>query len=71
MSKRKRKRIARKIKRFILKGFTFFMFVVFILSVCAIDSDTWLFTITTAISGGWLALFAWANNWFYEEGGEG
>ena len=70
MQKNKRKRIARKIKHFILKGFTLFMLVVFILSVSALDSESWLPVITTVVSMGWLVLFAWANNWFYEERGE-
>lgn len=57
---------SRKIKRIILKSITWIMGLIFILSICALDSEAFYIPlITMGISGAWLYLMAWANGWTY------
>ena len=48
-------------KNIILKGTTFMMALLFMLSVAALDSDTWLPLITCIVSFIWLVLFYFTN----------
>ena len=46
------------------------MFIVFLMSVCSVDSTSWIPTLTMCGSGLWLIYAAWSNGWF-EESEEG
>lgn len=48
-------------KNCILKTTVWFMFLLFLVSACAIDSVSWIPTVVCLISAGWLCLFAWVN----------
>lgn len=52
-------------KKIILKTTAAIMGILFILSGCALDSDSWIPYIVCYGSGAWLALFAYANGMFY------
>lgn len=45
----------------IIKFITFIAFITFILSICCIDSESWLPLISCMISSLWLILIAIAN----------
>lgn len=46
----------------ILKVLTIIAFIVFILSACTIDSETWIPYIACGVSSAWLFLIAIANS---------
>ena len=52
------------LKNVILKTLGWVNFTIFIIAACAIDSDSWMPCIICCITGGYLALFAYANDWF-------
>ena len=55
-----------KIKRVILKSITYFMFIVFMFSICLLDSEKFYIPLAAlVVSGGWLWLMAWANGYTY------
>lgn len=54
-----------KIHRAILFTLNYSAFFINMVAVCAIDSESWLPFIAWVISGGWLMLSAWANDWLY------
>lgn len=56
-------KVRRRIKNAILKTITAIAGLVFILSACALDSDSWLPFIALCISALWLSVFAYANGW--------
>lgn len=56
-------------KNFILKTTAAAMGTILILSACFLDSDSWIPFWVCMGAMAWLALFAYANNWF--EGWEG
>ena len=58
----KRNRL-RKAHNFMLKGITGTMFLLFMFSVSAIDSNSWLPVIMAVVSLLWLAVFAYANGY--------
>jgi hypothetical protein len=59
---RKIKRIRRKIRRLIVKGFIGFDFLVFVMSICALDSDYWKSAVAVFLmSFAILVMFAIAN----------
>lgn len=60
------KRRLKKVKNFILKTITWIMGIICILSVCSIDSPTWIPTIALVVSMAWLIPFGFANGWFEE-----
>ncbi len=68
---KRKNRIFRKIRNYILKTFTLIMGIVFMLSICSLDSDSWIPFVAIAISGGWLWLYAWANGYVYNDDEEG
>ena len=45
----------------ILKAITYIMAIVFIMSVCMIDTDSYIIFVPLIISGGWLFLIYLAN----------
>lgn len=51
-------------KNKILKVVTSIVGFLWLVSVCAIDSASWIPTIICAICSAYLILFAYANNWF-------
>lgn len=51
------------LKNIILRTLGWANLIVFIIAVCAIDSNSWIPFIICCITGGYLALFAYANNW--------
>lgn len=58
---------ALKIKRFILKSITLIMALIFILSICLLDSEKFYIPLAAlVVSGGWLYLMAWANGYIYK-----
>ena len=58
--------ILNKIRIIALKAITVLMLIVFVLSICCLDSEKFYIpTITCFISGGWIFLMAWANGWTY------
>lgn len=55
-----------KVKRIILKGFTYLMGIIFLFSICCLDSENFYIPlITMIISGAWLYFIAWINGWTY------
>ena len=55
----------KKTKKKLLNAITAFAGLIFIFSVSAVDSDSWIPFITLIVSGAWLALVAWANGKMY------
>lgn len=55
---------ANKIKRKILIASVIIALIVFIISICMLDSESWIPTITCAISLGWLLIMGIANGLF-------
>ncbi len=60
------KRRLKKVRRFILISITWIMGIICLLSVCALDSPSWIPTIALAVSMAWLIPFGFANGWFEE-----
>lgn len=59
-----KKKVLRKISKMIVNAITAVMGIVFVLSMCAADSEAWLpVIIAFVISGSWLTVVAWANGW--------
>lgn len=52
---------ANKIKRKILIASVIIALIVFVISVCMLDSESWIPTITCAISLSWLLIMGIAN----------
>lgn len=52
------------LKNIILKTLGWVNFIAFIIAACAVDSNSWIPFIICCITGCYLALFAYANNWF-------
>ena len=50
-------------KNNILKGFTFFMAFIFLLSACALDSESYIPVIICVLSGAYLTVFAYVNGY--------
>lgn len=50
-----------KIKRKILIASVIIALIVFLISICMLDSESWIPTITCAISLGWLLIMGIAN----------
>lgn len=55
------KRIKNKTRNKILKTITAISVIIFILSICSVDSKTWMPCITAIISLVWISLFTYAN----------
>lgn len=53
-------------KNTVLKTLAVLNLFVFIIAVCALDSDSWVPLIVMCITGAYLGLFAYANDWFYD-----
>lgn len=66
MDKMRKKRKRKKIKNFILKSITWCAGVLFMISVCAADSPSWIPSIVSMVCMAWLALFAYANGMMNE-----
>lgn len=61
-----------RLKAKILKASVYLALIVNMFSVCCVDSEGWLgmvFLLLFMVSGAWLFLMAWANDWLYT--GEG
>lgn len=54
----------KKLKNIILKTVAYIMVFLFLLSGCALDSNSWVPCIVCGASLAWLALFAYANKEF-------
>ena len=65
-TKNKIKRVLHKIRIYTIKSITMAAFIIFLVSVCCLDSETYIPTIIMIISFSWLVIFMWANNMFYE-----
>jgi hypothetical protein len=52
------------LKNIILKTLGWLNFIAFIIAACAIDSYSWQPFIVCCITGTYLAVFAYANDWF-------
>ena len=65
-AKIKVRKFKRKAHNFILKSITYVAFVLFLLSACAVDSESWIPTIVLFVSMSWLSLFAYANGEWME-----
>lgn len=53
---------SRRVKKYILNSITAFMGVLFWLSICALDSESWIPVISALVAVGWMCLFALAND---------
>jgi hypothetical protein len=51
-------------KNKVLKAIAYIVGTLWIISACAIDSESWIPTIVCVICTVYLALFSYANNWF-------
>lgn len=60
-------RFLRKIKNALLRIITLLAALIFIMSVCAIDTDSWWPLIITAVSLAWLGLFYYVNDDYYSK----
>lgn len=47
-----------------MKAIAYIVGTLWIISACAIDSESWIPTIVCAVCTAYLALFSYANNWF-------
>lgn len=54
-------------KNTVLKTSASIAFLTGIVSACMVDSSSWIPTVVCLVSFAYLALFARANNWFYDE----
>ena len=62
MKKMRNKR--KSIRKIVIDTFTGIMFMVFLLSMCAMDSEQIeIPTISMAVSFAWCVLYSWANGW--------
>lgn len=50
----------------VIKYLMYLVFFLWLVSVCALDSPSWTPTIVCAVCTVILALYSWANNWFYD-----
>ena len=64
------KRISPKVHGRILKTITTIMGIIFMVSICSVDSESYVPFIALLLSGTWLAFMAWANGWMYTKGGD-
>ena len=56
----------------ILKAITYVAFFIHMTALCCMDSTGWVLGVVLLayiLSGSWLFLFAWANNWIGSAGG--
>lgn len=60
------KKVLHKIRIFIIELITLAALILSFISVCCIDSQSYIPTIIFIISMIWLFIFAWANNMFYK-----
>ena len=51
-------------KDFILKAIAYICFIAFITAGCFLDSESMIPFYVVCVTGGWLTIFAYANNWF-------
>lgn len=51
-------------KNTILKAQAYICLIIWMIAACAIDSESMIPFYTCCITGGWLFIFAYANNWF-------
>ena len=57
-------------KNLLIKGLTFLIGIVFLVSLTMLDGKAWLLgCLMMVLSGAYLALFAWANGLMKIEGG--
>lgn len=66
VSKKKRRR-RKRIKNWVLRFAAYLNGCVFLISACAIDSDSWVPFFVCFVSMLYLFLFGMANGWFDEE----
>ena len=64
------KKKAFKIYKAFIDTFTVAVGIVLMVSICALDSDSWIPTIAFVASLGWLTLYAWTHGWLGEGGEE-
>jgi len=57
----KKKRIRKKLHNLSLDIITFVAFIVFLVSLACMDSDSWIQIVTLFLSLAWLMIFAIAN----------
>lgn len=57
----KKKRIRKKLHNLSLDIITFVAFIVFLVSLACMDSDSWIQIVTLFLSLAWLMIFALAN----------
>lgn len=50
-----------KAKKYIIETITAIMTILFLVSICAIDSESIIPAAVMVVSLGWIALYAWAN----------
>lgn len=48
----------------ILKILAYVMLLIFVISVCALDSESRIPLYVLCLTGGWLTLYCYSNNWF-------
>ena len=65
-----KKRTIRKAIKIAIDTFSAIVGLVFVVSMCALDSETWIPVICTVISGAWLTFYAYCKDWFYTGKGE-
>lgn len=58
------KRTVRKAKDIAIKAITYISGIVFMISICSVDSDSWIPIIALILSGMWLTYYAWACGYF-------
>ncbi len=62
-----KKAIKHKVRKYIIKPFTCLCGIVFLCTLAVADADQmWIPVVAMIVSGGWLALYAWANGMFYK-----
>ena len=65
----KNKKRKRSLRRIVIDTFTGIMFMVFLLSMCAMDSENIIVpAISLVVSFGWCAFYAWAKGWMMGSG---
>lgn len=62
----------RKVKNIVIKTITYISGIVFMISVCSVDSESWIPIAPMIVSGLWLTVYAYCNGYFCvtEKGGK-
>lgn len=64
--------VTRKAKNFVARAITYISGIVFMVSICSVDSESWIPIASLIVSGLWLTFYAYLNGYLCatEKGGK-